>query len=192
MEADWEVEVGGGAPAIEAHWPGFVDLRRSPEQAWRLPEAAQLPALAEALAKLNAAASPVWTSKCDLWPVVEPDEFDADELDAPLGCRAHALGCYIDLLPGGEGQWDLPDKAAAACKRLCGLLRAVPLRCCRVDLVIRRTFIDQNPADVTGLGEFGVTAYLTACGPSPAEAALTLGGALAAFADVLSSQSTLE
>ena len=27
MEADWEVEVGGGAPVIEAFWPGFVDLR---------------------------------------------------------------------------------------------------------------------------------------------------------------------
>ena len=83
--------------SIEALWPGFVDLRQSPERAWQLPEAAQLPALAEVLAELNEAASPVWTSKCDVWPHLEPDEFDPDELDAPPGC-ACAMGCYIDLL----------------------------------------------------------------------------------------------
>jgi hypothetical protein len=69
MEADWEFEVEGEtaaaeapipeAPIIDACWPGFVDLRRNPERAWDLPEARQLPALAEALARLNAAASPV-------------------------------------------------------------------------------------------------------------------------------------
>ena len=31
--------------------------------------------------------------------------------------------------------------AADGCKRVCSLLRAVPLRCCRADLVIRRAFI---------------------------------------------------
>ena len=30
MEADWEFEVGGDAPVIDACWPGFVDLRRIP------------------------------------------------------------------------------------------------------------------------------------------------------------------
>jgi hypothetical protein len=30
MEADWEFEVGGDAPVIDALWPGFVDLRLSP------------------------------------------------------------------------------------------------------------------------------------------------------------------
>ena len=191
MEADWEVEVGAGAPAIEAHWPGFVDLRLHPERAWQLPEAAQLPALPEALAKLNAPASPVWTSKCDFWPVVEPNEFDADELDAPPGCAAHALGSYIDLLPRGDRQWEMPAAAAAASKRLCGLLSAVPLRCCRVDLVIRRAFI---APDLTGPApmDLGITAYLTACGPSAAEAAQTLAAALEAFAGVLHGQSTLE
>jgi hypothetical protein len=39
MEADWEFEVGGDAPVIEAPWPGFVDLRLHPERAWQLSEA---------------------------------------------------------------------------------------------------------------------------------------------------------
>ena len=99
MEADWEIEVGGKAPVIEARWPGFVDLRLHPERASQFPEAAELPALAVALAMLNALASPVWTSKCDVWPVVDSAEFDPDELDAPPGCGAHAMGCYVDLLP---------------------------------------------------------------------------------------------
>jgi hypothetical protein len=201
MEADWEFEVGGSAPmdneeacetsiidapVIDALWPGFVDLRHNPECARQLAEAAELLGLAEALAMLNAAASPVWTSKCDVWPVVDFAEFDPDELDAPVECAAHAMGCYIDLLPKGDGQWGLPDETAAACKRVCSVLHAIPLRCCRVDLVIRRAFL---APDVVGLG---ITAYLTSCGRSPAEAAETLHNALAAFAGVLAGDSTLQ
>jgi len=68
MEADWEVEIGGGAPIIDACWDGLVHLQTAPERAAELPEAADLPRLAEALVRLNAPRSPVWTSKCDVWP----------------------------------------------------------------------------------------------------------------------------
>jgi hypothetical protein len=191
MEADWEFEVGPdaaglAAPVIDALWPGFVDLRRAPEQAWHLPEAAQLPALAEALAKLNAAASQVWTSKCDFWPRLEADEFDAGELDAPPGCYAHAMGCYIDLLPRDGQGWAQQAIAEAVCKRVCSLLRAIPLGCCRADLVIRRAFISADRMDL------GITAYLTSSGPSSAEAEGTLAAALMALADALVSHSTVE
>jgi hypothetical protein len=186
MEADWEFEVGGDAPVIDACWPGFVDLRRAPERAWELAEAAQLPALAATLAKLNAPASPVWTAKCETWPRLEEGEFDPDELDAPTGCADAALGCYIDLLPSRSQQWALPEQAEGWCMRLCGLLRSVPLRCCRADLVIRRAFLTPN------LISLGVTAYLTSCGASSAEAARTLEAALARFADALCSRSTIE
>ena len=191
MEADWEFEVGPdaaglAAPVIDALWPGFVDLRRAPELAWHLPEAAQLPALAEALAKLNAAASPVWSCKCDFWPRLEADEFDAGELDAPPCCIAHAVGCYIDLLPRDSARWAQPAIAEAVCKRVCSLLRAVLLRCCRTDLVIRRAFITTYGMDL------GITAYITSCGPSSTEAERTLAAALTALIDALESHSTLE
>ena len=177
MEANWEFEVGGDAPVIEAHWAGFVDLRSHPESAEDLPETTQFPALATALARLNAADSLVWTSKCDFWPDLEPGEFDPDELDAPSGCATHAMGCYIDLLPRSNQQWALPAIAEKACKRICGLLHSVPLGCCRVDLVIRRAFITPDGMDL------GITAYLTSCGESPEAAAKTLEAALAAFTD---------
>ncbi len=186
MEADWEFEVGGDAPAIEAHWPGFVDLRRSPERAGQLPEATRFPALAQALAKLNAPGSPVWSSKCDFWPQLDSDAFDPDELDAPSEGAIHAMGCYIDLMPRSDGQWSIPAMVADFCKSICGLLRAVPLRCCRLDLVIRRAFITPERMDL------GITAYLTACGGSEDEAAVALQAALAVFADALCGHSTVE
>jgi len=191
MEADWEVEVGGGAtvpaaPVIEALWPRFVDLRTIPKRAWQLPEAVQLPAMAETLIRLNAVASPVWTSKCDFWPEVTPGEFDPDELDAPPGSATHAAACYIDLLPRGHHQWHTPAQAADWCKGLCSGMRTVPLRCCRVDLVVRQALISPGRMDL------GITAYLTACGPSPAEAKAGLKNALAAFADALCGHSTLQ
>lgn len=181
MEADWEFEVGGDAPVIEAHGAGFVDLQRQPEYAGHLPEVAQFPAFGEALARLNAADSPVWTSKCDFWPHLEAGEFDPDELYAPPDSATHAMGCFIDLLPKSDQQWTQPAMAEKACRRVCGLLSAVLLRCCRVDLVIRRAFITPNVMDL------GITAYLTSCGETPAAAAKTLEVALTAFTDALGS-----
>ena len=78
MEADWEVEVGGGAPVIEALWPGFVDLRLYPERIGEIQEAAGFPALAGLLRSLNGAGSSLWTAKCDLW---EPEANDSQECD---------------------------------------------------------------------------------------------------------------
>ena len=177
--------MGGDAPAIEAHWTGFVDLQRAPERAWQLPETGQLPALADTLARLNTAGSPVWTSKCDVWPHLEAGEFDPGELDASPDCATHAMGCYIDLLPRSDRQWALPEMVAAECKQVCNLLHAVPLRCCRADLVIRRAFVTP---DLMGLG---ITAYLTSCGESNGEAEGKLQAALAAFTDAFRGHSTL-
>lgn len=174
MEADWEVEIGGQAPVIEAHWSGFIDLRVAPERARQLPEAAQFAALADALVRVNAPSSPVWTSKCDVW---HPDTFDPDELDAPPEERNCAIACYLDLLP--RRPWPDPLDAIAACKTICSRLRDVPLRCCRTDLIVRRASI------APGLLGLGVTAYFTACGSTEGEATTMLASVLCVFADVV-------
>jgi hypothetical protein len=186
MEADWEIEIGAHAPVIDVRWLGFVDLRRHPELARQLPEATELPALAEALARLNGNDSPVWTSKCDVWPEVDFAGIDLDELDAPAGCAAYAMGCYIDLLPRSELQWATPVEIADDSKKLCGLLKAVSLRCCRMDLVIRQARLSP---DKMGMG---MTAYLTCCGSSDAQARTVLKAALAAFAEAFTAESKLE
>jgi len=189
MEADWEFEVGPdaagqAAPVIEAAWTGFIDLEREPERARELPETAQMPGLAEALIRLNQTASPVWTSKCDVWPRLDAGDFDPDELDAPPGSYAHAMGCYIDLLPRASRQWLEPETTAAECKRLCHLLRALPLRCCRADLIIRRAIIPQIASELKPQS-LGVTAYLTSCGATQEAARQTIQAALSALVDAL-------
>jgi hypothetical protein len=186
MEADWEFEVGGDAPIIEACWAGFVDLREAPARAWELMEVREAPALAAALETLNSSRSTVWTSKCDFWPALGPEEFDAWELDAPIGDTVYALGCYIDILPRESSQWSRPPVAEEICKRLCGLLGAVPLPCCRVDLVVRRAVTEPDAV------ELGISAYITACGPTHSEAAQTFEAALRAFAHALLRDSTVQ
>ena len=186
MEADWEFEVGGDAPVIDARWAGFIDLQREPSAAWKLDEVRGLPGLAEALERLNLPNSPVWTSKCDFYPALLAGEFDADELDAPADCAAHGIGCYIDLLPKSDQQWTFPGMVAAASKGVCDRLHAVSLRCCRVDLIIRSALIAPDVMDN------GVTAYLSACGASEADAAVALQDALGAFADALCGGSKLQ
>ncbi|MGD0940344.1 MAG: hypothetical protein ABR905_11585 [Terracidiphilus sp.] len=189
MEADWEFETGPdaaglAAPVIETRWAGFVDLQREPARAKELPETAQLPELAGALARLNAPFSPVWTSKCDVWTSLKTGDFDPDELDAPPGCAAHAMGCYIDLLPRGDRQWLQPERAADDCKELCRILGAVRLRCGRADLVIRHALTISSASDPDSRN-LGITAYLTSCGASQAEAKQALQAALAALVDAL-------
>jgi hypothetical protein len=186
VEADWEFEIGDGAPVIETWWPGLVDLRRSPASVVDLSEAAELPTLGDLLIRLNAANSPVWTSKCGVWTNADDEQFDADEFDAPPGGTAHIHGCYIDLLPRGEEQWQSADAIAAVCKSWSAGFRSLPLRSCRADLIIRRAF---TPPERMHLA---VTAYLTGSGSTSGEAREALEAALPAFADVLCAESTLQ
>jgi hypothetical protein len=188
MQADWEFEVGEGAPIIDALWPGFVDLRRAPERARSLSETTGFPPLATALEKLNAPPSPVWTVKCDWWPALDPAAIGLDryELDAPPESMAHAAGCYIDLLPSAGGAWSAQKPAEDAARNLCAVMDRVAVSCCRIDLIVRRAVIAAGRIDL------GITAYVTACGSSPAEAHKTLARALAAFTDVAANDSTLK
>ncbi len=176
MEADWEIEVGGDAPVIDALWPGFVDLRLDSKGVNELEEIRQLPRLAEVLVRLNAASSQVWTSKCD---VFNPERFDSDELDAPAESAIHAMACYIDILPRSDQRWPSPNLAIYTCKRICAHLLSVPLRGCRADLVVRRALIIPVQMDL------GITAYFTACGPTAADATSGLERALDEFADAI-------
>lgn len=172
MEADWEFEIGSDAPIIEADWDGFVDLRVETNRASQLPETRQLPGLADALTSLNALNSPVWTCKTD---VFVPDQIDPDELDATSEEAAHALASYIDLLPCVDQRWDAPTKAEAACRELCARLRDVPMRHCRVDLIIRQARIEP------GLNNLGATAYFTACGSAESGARIRLAECISLF-----------
>lgn len=175
MEADWEFEVGGGAPAIKAFWPGFVDLRHSPERIGEIQEAAAFPPLVALLLALNGPGSPLWTAKCDLWEP-EPDEPAGPAASAPGMVSRAALACYIDLLPLVGRVFAQPQQAEAFCREWVARLAPVEQPDCRVDLVIRQAIAGQAEG-------FGVTAYVSAEGREKPAAAEALATALAAFAD---------
>jgi hypothetical protein len=181
MEADWEVEIGGGAPAIEAHWPGFVDLRAHPVRIAEIAEAAGFPPLASLLGALNGAGSPLWTSKCDLWePEAEELARALDgELDEPPSFEAASvLACYIDLLPV-EGQvfarW---EQAESFCRAWVARLAVFNLTDARLELVVRLALAGQAQG-------FGVTAYLSGAGGDRCAAGEVLAAAMAAFAEAI-------
>jgi hypothetical protein len=119
----------------------------------------------------------VWTAKCDVWLLDAP--VDPYELDTEPEDSAHAVACYIDLLPRNDQQWDVPESAATACKEIVTRLRAAPLRSCRADLVVRQARIAPEAYSLS------ITAYITACATDETEACVRLGAAVAAVADTL-------
>jgi hypothetical protein len=181
VEADWEVEIGGDAPVIDAHWSGFVDLRASPERMVEIAEVRALPPLANLLLALNSKRSLVRTSKCDVW---EPGP----------GARA----CYVDLLPVRGGLFAEWERAEAFCRVL--VKRIAPRAAlsaimqpaghpilpagseseagATILLVVRRAITGQSEG-------FGVTAYFSAeaqCSPTAVEA---IARAMVAFSNAL-------
>jgi hypothetical protein len=77
----------------------FIDLRENPYDLDHLPEAEQYPPLMHALRALNAARSPVFTAKCDAWPL-DADELDAlrMNLDVSVDEAPAGFGSYLDIL----------------------------------------------------------------------------------------------
>jgi hypothetical protein len=177
MEADWEVKIGGGAPVIDALWAGFVDLRRSPERIGEIAEAVAFPALARLLLALNAAGSPLWTAKCDLWKPIGKESAEAGVVLADRTPPA-ALACYVDLLPVEGvvfGSW---QAAETFCRAWVAGLTPIPLPECTAELLVRQAIAD------TAEG-FGVTAYLSAAGTDDLLAGNALEAAMTAFAGAI-------
>jgi hypothetical protein len=108
MLSEWSAECSADDPVLVVPWSDptdstgnrrFIDLRENPYDLDHLPEAEQFPPLMHALRALNAARSPVFTAKCDAWPLYAEDlhalqvELDVSPDEAPAG-----FGSYIDLL----------------------------------------------------------------------------------------------
>jgi hypothetical protein len=165
MEADWEVEAGGGAAAIDALWAGFVDLRGSVERIGEIAEATAYSPLGALLKALNAPGSGLWTSKCDLW---EPEPAEI------VPGAEFSLACYVDLLPAGAKVFAEWKQAEAYCREWVSRLAPLELPDCRVDLVVRQAIAGEAEG-------FGITAYLGAGGPERAAAEEMLAAAMAAF-----------
>jgi len=105
MLAEWSAECSADDPILIVPWHdpssglAFVDLRASPYDLDSIPEADRHPPLMQALRALNSARSPVFTAKCDAWPL-GPDELESLRLNLDLGPNDASAGfsSYIDLI----------------------------------------------------------------------------------------------
>jgi hypothetical protein len=143
MQADFSVELGGDAPALEIPWSSddphvcYYDLKKYPELMQKIPEAAAYPELGSFLSRINAIGFPLATAKCDAWASneVAPEE----EI---FGDRKFVS--YIDLVFVDQGDRCSFEKHEAFAKELCGLLGQAPQIAATVELVIRHCYYHQQ------------------------------------------------
>ena len=139
MQADYSLEIGGNAAALEVPWRSedgdlrYFDLHERPELLLEIKEAQRFGELAEFLAQVNGPTSPLATAKCDVWATsqLEPEE-------AIFGA-ALKLATYVDLLLPEDSRYTLPAHEDFA-RALCGLLSKAPEIPSAAEFVIRRCY----------------------------------------------------
>lgn len=143
MQADFSVELGGDAPALEIPWRSddphvrYYDLKNHPELICQIHEAVVYPELGSFLSRINAAGFPMATAKCDAWA---SNELDPEE--EIFGERKFVS--YIDLVFIDERDRCLFEKHEAFAKELCRLLGYAPQIAATVELVIRHCYYHQE------------------------------------------------
>jgi hypothetical protein len=194
MDADYSVELGSSAAALEIPWQDpegrvhYIDLRagadsmgrnieHSPEHdperniernTERIPEARQFPALRRFLVDLNSPTSAWQTAKCDVWT----GETEAENLyDAGF-----EQSCYIDIVLAQQattlrGSLELHQRLA---QELAQSLEENEELEATAEIVVRRCYFHLCTEDAV-LGEseagYSLTLFLTGYGASPNEAA---------------------
>lgn len=198
MEADYSVELGAEAPALELPWEdpegrwNYVELRGQAgafEPDWeqtlkrqidRIPETRQFPALRRFLLAANSPLSAWQTAKCSVWP----DVADAAE-NAYRAGFTHS--CYIDLVlagPGAElrGNFEAHERLAREMAHRLGgdeSLEAV------AEIVVRRCYFHpEENAEESDAG-YCLTLFLVGYGATEARAADCLAAAIGLGAECL-------
>jgi hypothetical protein len=162
MEADWSVEIGPGLPCIDGSWEGFIDLRAAAKAVDTIHESMEHPALRSALLVLNAANSPVFTTKCDIWALAEADidpyEFGATDDQARAG-----FASYIDILERDAARFASFTFHEKRIRNLTAHVRELDLRQGRMDLVLRAATMKEQSG-------YGLSLYAAGCGADSASA----------------------
>lgn len=139
----------------------FVDLRANPYDFDAIPEAMHYPALLQALRALNAFRSPVFTAKCDVWPLVGEEleavrlELGAERDDARAG-----LASYIDLIWRDRATFTSSAQQQQLIGRLLRQAAALEHPSSLLECVLRPALVDIG----TPQEGYAITLYIKAVG----------------------------
>lgn len=192
MLSDWTAECGPDDPVLVVPWSDpadpsrhFIDLRKNPDDLDWIEEAAQHPPMLHALRALNAPRSPVFSAKCDVFPLPKDDlahlrlELDLIPEDSTVG-----VASYIDLLWRERSTFVSRHQHEQLLDRLTRLASPLPHSHATLECVLRPALID-----LSGPQEgFAVTLYIKAAGHDTATAHEYWGAALHDTAALLRSR----
>jgi hypothetical protein len=173
MLVEWSVESSADDPVLVVPWSDpsdltgnrrFIDLRENPYDLDHLVEAEHYPPLMHALRALNAARSPVFTAKCDAWPL-DPEELDHLRLNLDHSAAEAPAGfaSYIDILWRERSIFASFHQHEQIVHRLTRHATALDHPYVLLDCVIRPALVD-----LTGPQEgFALSMYIKALGHDP-------------------------
>ncbi|HEY0162943.1 MAG TPA: hypothetical protein VGB69_09720 [Edaphobacter sp.] len=193
MLSEWSIECGVDDPVLVVPWSDpsdptrhFIDLRENPDDLDWLEEVAQHPPLLHALRALNAPRSPVFTAKCDVWPLtpdeIEPLLLELDLIpeDAPVG-----IASYIDLIWRERSVFVSFHQHEQLLHRITRLATPLDLPYVALECTLRPALVD-----LTGPQEgFAITLYLKALGHDETAAEEHWASALSEVSALLRSRS---
>ena len=167
MLVEWSVECGAEDPVLVIPWKdpdgkaAFVDLRANPYDFDAIPEAEQYPPLMQALRALNATRSPVFTAKCDAWPMDEDEleqlqlNLDVEPADGPAG-----FASYIDMVWRDRSAFVSFHKHEQLMQRLARMAGPLDRPAAALDCVLRPALVDfDGPQE-----GFAISLYVKAVG----------------------------
>jgi hypothetical protein len=191
MLSEWSVECSADDPVLVVPWSDpadpsgnrrFIDLRENPYDLDHLPEAEHYPPLMHSLRALNATRSPVFTAKCDAWPLVG-EELEALRLnlDVLVDDTVAGFGSYIDILWRERSLFTSFHQQEQLLHRLTRRAATLDHSAAMLDCVLRPALVD-----LTGPQEgFAVSLYIKALGHDRQSAEENWASALEGIVGVL-------
>ncbi len=178
---EWSTACAADDPVLVVPWSSpdgalrWVDLRSDPDALDDVAEADAHPALLAALRALNAARSPVFTAKCDVW-AMEAEELEAvrDDLMVEPEVAGAGIACYIDLLWRERGVFASQHRTAQVLHRMDRLAAELPHDLAKLEAVLRPAVVDLESVSEG----FAITLYVKGVGVDAAEAEERWGAAL--------------
>jgi hypothetical protein len=184
--SEWNAACGQDDPVLVVPWSSpdgalhWVDLRDDPDALDDVTEADDYPALLAALRAMNGNRSPVFTAKCDVWPM-DTEEVEAvrDELMLDDDVATAGIASYIDALWRERSIFTSRHRMEQMLYRLDRLAAELPHSLALLECTLRPAVVDLDGSVAEG---FAITLYVKAVGVDADEAQQRWDAALRATA----------